>query len=68
MRTMILAVALALLLAAPTAAAGWPCTCDPNPITDLLSCLKDGPRCPVDFGPLDPRDWPCTCDPQPTPI
>lgn len=45
------AIALLALMLAPTALATPPCTCDPNPITDLARCLSlDGdtdPRCPI---------------------
>lgn len=44
---LVLACALGLVALATPVSAGWPCTCDPNPITDLASCVKDGPRCPI---------------------
>jgi hypothetical protein len=65
-------VAFGLVALAAPAQAGPPCTCDPNPVTDLVRCLANGTDCPpvldgADLPPLkdlDPRNWPCACDPQ----
>lgn len=81
MKTVIATLALALVLT-PTALAWPPCTCDPNPVTDLAQCLVNGTDCPPAVGgldlpepnvkglveQLDPRNWPCTCDPMPSPL
>ena len=78
-KPILLAVAAMLLtMAVPSAVAQWPpCTCDPNPVTDLVKCLKDDRYCEDHpevrqvkqlLHDLDPRNWPCTCDPPPEPL
>lgn len=43
LKQLVLALLALALVAAPAAASMPPCTCDPNPITDLLRCsLTDG--------------------------
>ena len=74
---LVAAAATALVLLAPPAAAWPPCTCDPNPVTDLVRCWKADQYC-EDYPEvlllkrtlhdLDPRNWPCTCDPPQEPL
>ena len=58
----------ALLLGAVPASADPACTCDPNPVTDLVHCALKGDRCDPLVEQLDPRHWPCACDPPPSPF
>lgn len=50
---LVLVCAFGLLAAATPALAGPACTCDPNPVTDLVRCLVNGDRCPAAIEGLD---------------